>query len=296
MISPWIHPITKAKIRIIRSKEDAVKQMKEDGVDMDVIPEFLGGRSKGLDCGKLIQAVIQASGGVKDPRLSWPEHEKKSLAPVIVKRRGYHNSVYSSDATPFVRVSGWLEKRGDDGYILSGSWIRRWFVTNNEYLNYYDQEEGELLGSYNLKKMKQVEKTKKGEFTMFFKGHKGDDGGEEKRFRLVRNEDGTSDGDVDQWIKDLRERKEWFSDIWDATESEFKLNDEKKKQKETEDMNKQEAEEKERLKKRRAQAKQGKNKSNKSKICGGRTNAMWIGAAVVMVSAAVWGILSSNGM
>ena len=58
-----------------------------------------------------------------------------------------------------------------------------------------------------------------------------DDEGEEKRFRLVRNEDGTSDGDVDQWIKDLRERKEWFSDIWDATESEFKLNDEKKKQK-----------------------------------------------------------------
>ena len=39
-----------------------------------------------------------------DPRASWPDHKREALAPTVVKRRGYHRSVYSSDATPFVRV------------------------------------------------------------------------------------------------------------------------------------------------------------------------------------------------
>ena len=106
IISPWLHPITKAKIRIVKSKDEARKKMLEDGVDIEVVPSFLGGKSEGVDTGKLIRAVIAVSSGGDnvDPRASWPDHKREALAPTVVKRRGYHRSVYSSDATPFVRV------------------------------------------------------------------------------------------------------------------------------------------------------------------------------------------------
>ena len=96
IISPWIHPITKAKIRIVKSKDEARKKMLEDGVDIEVVPTFLGGKSEGVDTGKLIHAVIAVSSGGDnvDPRASWPDHKREALAPTIVKRRGYHRSVY----------------------------------------------------------------------------------------------------------------------------------------------------------------------------------------------------------
>jgi len=307
MISPWIHPITKAKIRIVKSKEEAMKKMKGDGMAMEVIPSFLGGESEGVDSGTMIRSVIAASsnGENEDPRASWPDHERQALAPTVVKRRGYHNSVYSSDATPFVAACGWLEKRGVDGYILSGSWIKRWFKSNNEYLNYYDEEDGELLGSYNLKKMISVDKTGDLEFTITFRS------GEKKRFRLVVASDENKEeeaqdtkrrrssmftNNVEQWVKDLRERKEWFEDIWDATESELKMKDEQNRKKLKDEASRLEEEEKKSLERRRAQIKGSNGSSGSSSRaicrCNSVTAGIWIGATVVMVSAVVFGFLS----
>ena len=67
--------------------------------------------------------------------------------------------MYSTDATPFNCCEGWLEKRSDDGVVMSGSWqAAKWFQTNNEYLNYYEDQATttDPLGSYSLKKMESV--------------------------------------------------------------------------------------------------------------------------------------------
>jgi hypothetical protein len=198
-----------------------------------------------------------------------------------------------------VPVCGWLEKRGEDGYILSGSWIRRWFKSNNEYFNYYDMEDGELLGSYNLKKMQKVEKTGDMEFTITFRS------GDEKRFRLQENDSRAQQQQnkskidaVEQWIKDLRERKEWFDDIWDATESEYKLNDANETKKKKEETKRQEMEQRKKLERRRAKVKNNSDSADRSASgrCCNLKAGLWIGATVVMVSAVVFGLLSSNGV
>ena len=181
---------------------------------------------------------------------------------------------------------------------MSGSWIKRWFKSNNEYLNYYDTEDGELLGSYNLKKMERVDKTGDMEFTITFRS------GEKKRFRLQEEEEDDSrtqqqynnskiDG-VEQWVKDIRERKEWFDDIWDATESEYKLNDVKESKKMKEETKRLEIEERKKLERRRAKLKTSSDGRNSTQKCCNLKTGLLVSATIVMVSAVVFGFLSSS--
>eukprot|EP00939_MAST-03C_sp_MAST-3C-sp1_P005377 g5377.t1 len=139
VVSPFIHPITKAKIRIERDPAVARQKMLDDGVPLTSIPEYLGGKARGVDCvDMLLRGMVVEEDASKLARQKWPKRERRELAPAVVKRRGFHGSVYSQDATPFNGMEGWLDKRGDDGYFLSGSFARKWFRVNNEYLNYYD--------------------------------------------------------------------------------------------------------------------------------------------------------------
>ena len=96
----------------------------------------------------------------------------------------------------------------------------------------------------------------------------------------------------------MRERKEWFDDIWDATESEYKLNDANETKKKKEETKRQEMEQRKKLERRRAKVKNNSDSADRSASgrCCNLKAGLWIGATVVMVSAVVFGLLSSNGV
>eukprot|EP00750_Incisomonas_marina_P029709 INCI7218.2.p1 GENE.INCI7218.2~~INCI7218.2.p1 ORF type:complete len:787 (-),score=148.58 INCI7218.2:63-2423(-) len=101
-----------------------------------------------------IQQLLNQSNGSKDANTS---PRKKRM------QGNFRASIVGADMTPFELLKGYLQKRSS---TFSGTSQRRFFVLNNEYLNYYKKEEDfqtspvkKLAGTFSLKLLALVDKT-----------------------------------------------------------------------------------------------------------------------------------------
>mmetsp|Transcript_12141 Transcript_12141/g.16429 ORF Transcript_12141/g.16429 Transcript_12141/m.16429 type:complete len:306 (+) Transcript_12141:39-956(+) len=62
MVSPFIHPVTKEKIKILSGPSKYLPEMKANGIPLDQVPENFGGKFKLLTVPTLISNFIQESG------------------------------------------------------------------------------------------------------------------------------------------------------------------------------------------------------------------------------------------
>jgi len=157
------------------------------------------------------EVTVQPKNRFRPPPLASPMTSPLPQAPGapmawVTKRRMFRDSVRSEDQTPLPGRKGRMSKWGNwhTGYQP------RFFLVNNEYLNYFaDDETGALLGSYNLKKLQKVELTdSKGGFILNF------DGGKHTVWLRAPN---TKEAQL--WVNCLEERRRWFDDIPTAAES-----------------------------------------------------------------------------
>ena len=59
VVKPWIHPITAAKINIVGSPKDALKQMEAVGIPSSSLPEWVGGTNKGVTVYDILNKIIK---------------------------------------------------------------------------------------------------------------------------------------------------------------------------------------------------------------------------------------------
>lgn len=64
MVKPWVHPITQAKVNILKNADAAKKALEEIGCPADQIPAWCGGTNEGMDVFALLKETIAQNSDV----------------------------------------------------------------------------------------------------------------------------------------------------------------------------------------------------------------------------------------
>ena len=133
-----------------------------------------------------------------------------------VVRRGFRKSVWSRDTTGLTPMEGYLKKQS-----RRGVWQRRFFRTNNAYLNYYKSEKTDkVLASIDLREVGDAPELRGrfGEFVLIIDEESGDsktDYGDGREFCL-KAENVTA---AQVWIKAIETRRQHYFDKDDMYDS-----------------------------------------------------------------------------
>ncbi|EKX43147.1 hypothetical protein GUITHDRAFT_153362 [Guillardia theta CCMP2712] len=65
IIKPWLHPVTLSKIQIIGSAKEAIKKMNEEGIPIEAIPDWMGGKHPGVSTHDYISQIIERRRGFR---------------------------------------------------------------------------------------------------------------------------------------------------------------------------------------------------------------------------------------
>ena len=65
IVKPWVHPVTQAKINIMGSTKAAAEKMALDGVTEADLPEWMGGKHKGVSVLELMDRMIAENKAAK---------------------------------------------------------------------------------------------------------------------------------------------------------------------------------------------------------------------------------------
>eukprot|EP01029_Cantina_marsupialis_P007364 TRINITY_DN1814_c0_g1_i1.p1 TRINITY_DN1814_c0_g1~~TRINITY_DN1814_c0_g1_i1.p1 ORF type:complete len:1206 (-),score=337.30 TRINITY_DN1814_c0_g1_i1:1101-4718(-) len=109
-----------------------------------------------------------------------------------LKRRGFRQSVYSTDMSGLLPLEGYLKKKASKGL-----WKQRYFEVNNHYLKYYKAPGGRLLGAFDICKMNMVSLIDTVRFEI----------SDDNRTIWLKAPDS---GDASNWVDKLNQRMEYF--------------------------------------------------------------------------------------